>query len=69
MTADPAPLPPAPSAPLDPRGRARELDGTRQIHAFLDQPAGDHHVVQFYEADDALIENIARFVTAGLAAG
>ena len=66
MTADPAPLPPA---PLDPRGQARELDGTRQIHAFLDQPAGAHHVVQFYEADDALIENIARFVTPGLGAG
>src|SRR6185436_7606127 len=68
---DAVPLPPAPAAALDPRAPARalELDGTRQIHAFLDQPASHHHVVQFYEAEDALTDNVARFLAAGLRAG
>src|SRR6185436_14348129 len=68
---DAVPLPPAPAAALDPRAPARalELDGTRQIHAFLDQPASHHHVVQFYEVEDALTDNVARFLAAGLRAG
>jgi signal transduction histidine kinase len=47
----------------------RELDGSRAVHAVLDHCAPHDHIVQFYEAEDALTENVARFIAAGLRAG
>jgi signal transduction histidine kinase len=44
-------------------------DGTPQIREFLTQPAQANHIVQFYEDDGFLVENVAHFLGAGLAAG
>lgn len=50
-------------------GGCVELDDPREVAALLDDPARQSHIVQFYEYDGVLVENVARFLAAGLAAG
>jgi signal transduction histidine kinase len=57
---------PAPHVQVD---APRAPESVRPIHALLDHAAEHDHIVQFYEAEDALAENVARFVAAGLRAG
>jgi signal transduction histidine kinase len=45
------------------------LEGTPEIQEFLQRPAGHNHIVQFYEAEEALTENVGRFIAAGLEGG
>ena len=45
------------------------LDGKEQIDAFLGEPAQHNHIVQFYEDEQFLVENVAHFIAAGLRAG
>ncbi|HMG55876.1 MAG TPA: MEDS domain-containing protein, partial [Kofleriaceae bacterium] len=45
------------------------LDSDPHIKQFLGQPAQDNHIVQFYEREDFLYDNVAHFVAAGLTAG
>jgi len=45
------------------------LEQTPEIQEFLGRPAGHNHIVQFYEAEDALTDNVARFLAAGLEGG
>ena len=45
------------------------LDGTPQIRTFLERPTVHSHIVQFYERETALIENVVEFMVAGLRAG
>lgn len=44
-------------------------DGTPRIKEFLTQPSHASHIVQFYEDEGFLLDNVAQFVGAGLAAG
>jgi signal transduction histidine kinase len=44
-------------------------DGSPQLKEFLGQPAQPHHIVQFYEDESFLYENVSHFLAAGLEAG
>ncbi len=46
-----------------------DSDGTPRIKEFLSQPAQSNHIVQFYEDEGFLYDNVAQFVGAGLSAG
>ena len=37
--------------------------------ALLSGPAGNHHIIQFYESESSLPHRVARFLGAGLAEG
>jgi signal transduction histidine kinase len=63
VAVDPAHFPATIDAPC-----AHASGGSPSVHGVLDHGARDH-IVQFYEAEDALTENVARFVAAGLRAG
>src|ERR1041384_2167153 len=45
------------------------LDSEPHIKQFLGQPAQHNHIVQFYEREDFLYDNVAHFVAAGLTSG
>lgn len=45
------------------------LDSEPHIKQFLGQPAQHNHIVQFYEREDFLYDNVAHFLAAGLTAG
>jgi signal transduction histidine kinase len=45
------------------------LGGREQIDAFLAQPAQHNHMVQFYEDEQFLVDNVAHFIAAGLRGG
>jgi signal transduction histidine kinase len=64
VVVDPASIPASTAAP-----RALAFEGSCPVHVVLDHAAAHDHIVQFYEGDDALTENVARFVAAGLRAG
>lgn len=44
-------------------------EGAPQIKKFLGQPAQPNHIVQFYDTDDFLCENVTHFIAAGVASG
>jgi signal transduction histidine kinase len=46
-----------------------DAHGAPQVEAFLTQPAHQNHIVQFYDDEDFLCDNVAAFLAAGLAAG
>jgi signal transduction histidine kinase len=45
------------------------LDGRPQVREFLGHPAEHSHIVQFYEAESSLVENVVEFLAAGIRAG
>lgn len=48
---------------------SQALDDKRQIRELLERPSKHSHIVQFYDVDTALIENVVEFLVAGLRAG
>ena len=44
-------------------------DGEPQVKKFLGQPSQHNHIVQFYESDTFLCDNVAHFIAAGVAGG
>jgi len=60
---------PSVTPPTTARPHLVALEGAPQIQEFLGRPAEHNHIVQFYEAEESLIENVGRFIASGLQAG